>query len=175
MYSAHQDSFFMELALQEALAAANKGEIPVGAVVVKDGVVIGVGRNSPIADHDPTAHAEIMALRAAAKTLGNYRLEGCELFVTLEPCAMCAGAMLHARLKRVIYGAADAKTGAAGSVMNLFNNPTLNHQTKLESDVLADDSSAMLQRFFKVKREHNKQSAKLKLTKRCFAHARFRF
>jgi tRNA(adenine34) deaminase len=162
MYSAHQDSFFMELALQEALAAANKGEIPVGAVVVKDGVVIGVGRNSPIADHDPTAHAEIMALRAAAKTLGNYRLEGCELFVTLEPCAMCAGAMLHARLKRVIYGAADAKTGAAGSVMNLFNNPTLNHQTKLESDVLADDSSAMLQRFFKVKREHNKQSAKLK-------------
>ena len=118
----HEDDSFMALALQEAQAAAAQGEVPVGAVVVKDGVVIAVGRNSPIADHDPTAHAEIMALRAAAKAMGNYRLEGCELFVTLEPCAMCAGAMLHARLKRVVFGAADAKTGAAGSVTNLFNN-----------------------------------------------------
>jgi tRNA(adenine34) deaminase len=161
MYSAHQDTYFMEIALKEAQTAANKGEVPVGAVVVKDGVVIGVGRNSPIADHDPTAHAEIVAIRAAAKTLGNYRLEGCELFVTLEPCVMCAGAMLHARLKRVVYGAADAKTGAAGSVINLFNNIVLNHQTRVESDVLADDSSAMLQRFFKGKREQSKQAAKL--------------
>ena len=157
-----EDTTFMALALQEAQAAAAKGEVPVGAVVVKDGVVIAVGRNSPIADHDPTAHAEIVALRAAAKALGNYRLEGCELFVTLEPCAMCAGAMLHARLKRVVFGAADAKTGAAGSVTNLFNNIALNHQTAVEGGVLADEASVMLQGFFQDKREIIKQEAKLK-------------
>ncbi len=159
---AHEDDTFMTLALKEAQAAAATGEVPVGAVVVKDGVVIAVGRNSPIADHDPTAHAEIVALRAAAKALGNYRLEGCELFVTLEPCAMCAGAMLHARLKRVVFGAADAKTGAAGSATNLFNNMALNHQTEVEGGVLADQASGMLQRFFQDKREVNKQEAKLK-------------
>ncbi len=158
----HEDDTFMALALQEAQAAAAKGEVPVGAVVVKDGVVIAVGRNSPIADHDPTAHAEIIALRAASKALGNYRLEGCELFVTLEPCAMCAGAMLHARLKRVVFGAADAKTGAAGSVTNLFNNIALNHQTEVEGGVLADEASGMLQTFFQDKREVIKQEAKLK-------------
>lgn len=152
----------MALALQEAQAAAAKGEVPVGAVVVKDGVVIAVGRNSPIADHDPTAHAEIVALRVAAKALGNYRLEGCELFVTLEPCAMCAGAMLHARLKRVVFGATDTKTGAAGSVTNLFNNIALNHQTEVEGGVLADEASGMLQTFFQDKREVIKQEAKLK-------------
>jgi len=157
-----EDETFMALALQEAQAAAAKGEVPVGAVVVKDGVVIAVGRNSPIADHDPTAHAEIVALRAAAKALGNYRLEGCELFVTLEPCAMCAGAMLHARLKRVVFGAADTKTGAAGSVTNLFNNIALNHQTEVEGGVLADEASVMLQGFFQDKREIIKQEAKLK-------------
>jgi tRNA(adenine34) deaminase len=157
-----EDDTFMTLALQEAQAAAAKGEVPVGAVVVKDGVVIAVGRNSPIADHDPTAHAEIVALRAAAKALGNYRLEGCELFVTLEPCAMCAGAMLHSRLKRVVFGASDPKTGAAGSVTNLFNNITLNHQTEIQGGVLADESSVMLQRFFQDKRESIKQAAKLK-------------
>ena len=157
-----RDAEFMELALQEAQVAASKGEVPVGAVVVKDGVVIAVGRNSPIADHDPTAHAEIIALRAAAKALGNYRLEGCELFVTLEPCAMCAGAMLHARLKRVVFGAADAKTGAAGSVTNLFSNIALNHQTEVEGGVLADEASSMLQTFFQDKREVIKQEAKLK-------------
>jgi tRNA(adenine34) deaminase len=157
-----EDDTFMTLALQEAQSAAAKGEVPVGAVVVKDGVVIAVGRNSPIADHDPTAHAEIVALRAAAKALGNYRLEGCELFVTLEPCAMCAGAMLHSRLKRVVFGASDPKTGAAGSVTNLFNNITLNHQTEIQGGVLADESSVMLQRFFQDKRESIKQAAKLK-------------
>ena len=157
-----EDTTFMALALQEAQAAAAKGEVPVGAVVVKDGVVIAVGRNSPIADHDPTAHAEIIALRAAAKALGNYRLEGCELFVTLEPCAMCAGAMLHARLKRVVFGAADAKTGAAGSVTNLFSNIALNHQTEVEGGVMADEASGMLQTFFQDKREVIKQEAKLK-------------
>ena len=157
-----EDDTFMALALQEAQAAAAKGEVPVGAVVVKDGVVIAVGRNSPIADHDPTAHAEIIALRAAAKAVGNYRLEGCELFVTLEPCAMCAGAMLHARLKRVVFGAADAKTGAAGSVTNLFSNIALNHQTEVEGGVLADEASSMLQTFFQDKREVIKQEAKLK-------------
>ena len=157
-----EDDSFMALALQEAQAAAAKGEVPVGAVVVKDGVVIAVGRNSPIADHDPTAHAEIVALRAAAKALGNYRLEGCELFVTLEPCAMCAGAMLHSRLKRVVFGAADTKTGAAGSVTNLFNNVSLNHQTEVEGGVLADEASVMLQGFFQDKREISKQEAGLK-------------
>ncbi len=157
-----EDDTFMALALQQAQAAAAKGEVPVGAVVVKDGVVIAVGRNSPIADHDPTAHAEIIALRAAAKAVGNYRLEGCELFVTLEPCAMCAGAMLHARLKRVVFGAADAKTGAAGSVTNLFSNIALNHQTEVEGGVLADEASSMLQTFFQDKREVIKQEAKLK-------------
>ena len=157
-----EDETFMALALQEAQAAAAMGEVPVGAVVVKDGVVIAVGRNSPIADHDPTAHAEIVALRAAAKALGNYRLEGCELFVTLEPCAMCAGAMLHARLKRVVFGATDTKTGAAGSVTNLFNNIALNHQTEVEGGVLADEASVMLQGFFQDKREIIKQEAKLK-------------
>jgi tRNA(adenine34) deaminase len=157
-----EDETFMALALQEAQAAAAKGEVPVGAVVVKDGAVIAVGRNSPIADHDPTAHAEIVALRAAAKALGNYRLEGCELFVTLEPCAMCAGAMLHARLKRVVFGATDTKTGAAGSVTNLFNNIALNHQTEVEGGVLADEASGMLQTFFQDKREVIKQEAKLK-------------
>ena len=158
----HEDDTFMALALQEAQAAAAKGEVPVGAVVVKDGVVIAVGRNSPIADHDPTAHAEIIALRAASKALGNYRLEGCELFVTLEPCAMCAGAMLHARLKRVVFGASDPKTGAAGSVTNLFTNLSLNHQTEVEGGVLADEASGMLQAFFQDKREVIKQEAKLK-------------
>jgi tRNA(adenine34) deaminase len=157
-----EDDTFMALALKEAQAAAFNGEVPVGAVVVKDGVVIAVGRNSPIADHDPTAHAEIVALRAAAKALGNYRLDGCELFVTLEPCAMCAGAMLHARLKRVVFGAADGKTGAGGSVTNLFTNMALNHQTEVEGGVLADEASVMLQDFFQDKREINKQEARLK-------------
>ena len=145
----------MRLALAEALAAATAGEVPVGAVVVKDGVVIGSGRNAPIGAHDPTAHAEIVALRAAARHLGNYRLDGCTLYVTLEPCAMCGGAMLHARLARVVYGVPDPKTGAAGSVLNLFDEPRLNHQTRvvpLADADLAAACGALLTTFFKEKR-----------------------
>src|SRR5665647_1345775 len=122
----------MGLALEQARLAGAAGEVPVGAVVVRKGQVIGVGRNMPVGTSDPTAHAEIVALREAARALGNYRLDGCELFVTLEPCAMCAGAMLHARLKRVVFGSFDPKTGAAGSIVNLFDNPALNHQTQVQ-------------------------------------------
>jgi tRNA(adenine34) deaminase len=148
-----QDIHFMQLALVQAREAGANGEVPVGAVVVKDGVVLATGRNAPIAAQDPTAHAEIVALRAAALALGNYRLDGCELFVTLEPCAMCAGAMLHSRLKRVVFGASDPKTGAAGSVLNLFEQQRLNHQTELVGGVLAPDSSALLQDFFQLRRD----------------------
>lgn len=148
-----RDTGFMELALSQARLAAEAGEVPVGAVVVKDGQVIATGRNTPITTHDPTAHAEIVALRAAAQVLGNYRLDGCELFVTLEPCAMCSGAMLHARLARVVFGAPDPKTGAAGSVVNLFADSQLNHQTCIEGGVLGDTCAAELQAFFQNKRE----------------------
>ena len=146
------DLDFMQLALRQAQHAWTLGEVPVGAVVVKDGAVIALGYNQPIGRHDPTAHAEIVALRAAADKLGNYRLPGCELFVTLEPCAMCAGAMLHARLARVIYGAFDPKTGACGSVLNLFEQGALNHHTALVSGVMADEASAMLRGFFAERR-----------------------
>eukprot|EP01036_Dinobryon_divergens_P004771 gene4771-6330_t len=118
--TAASDEHFMQLALAQAALAAQAGEVPVGAVVVQGGLVIATGRNAPIEGHDPTAHAEIAALRAAAKVLGNYRLPDCTLYVTLEPCAMCSGAMLHARLKRVVFGATDPRTGAAGSVINVF-------------------------------------------------------
>ena len=146
------DNAAMRLALAEARAAAAAGEVPVGAVVVKDGRVIATGRNAPVGSHDPTAHAEIVALRAAAERLGNYRLDGCTLYVTLEPCAMCAGAMLHARVGRVVYGAADPKTGAAGSVLNLFTESRLNHQTQVQGGVLADEAVALLRDFFKPRR-----------------------
>ena len=152
------DNDFMQLALAQASLAAQAGEVPVGAVVVCNGEVIATGRNAPIAGHDPTAHAEIAALRAAAKALGNYRLPDCTLYVTLEPCAMCSGAMLHARLKRVVFGAADAKTGAAGSVINLFDQPKLNHQTALQGGVLADESAAQLKAFF-IQRRLEKREA----------------
>ncbi len=142
------DSVFMALALAQARRAMCAGEVPVGAVMVRQGQVIAVGRNAPIAQHDPSAHAEMIVLRAAAKARGNYRLEDCELFVTLEPCVMCAGAMLHARLKRVVFGASDPKTGAAGSVLDLFANQQLNHQTQVQSGVLADECAALLQDFF---------------------------
>ncbi len=145
----------MRLALAEARAAAEAGEVPVGAVVVKDGRVIASGRNAPIEGQDPTAHAEIAALRAAARALGNYRLDGCTLYVTLEPCAMCSGAMLHARLARVVFGAADPKTGAAGSVLDLFAQPRLNHQTEVQGGVLARECGEPLQAFFKSRRTTN--------------------
>ena len=155
------DLELMQLALAQARQAAAEGEIPVGAVVVRHGQVIATGRNAPIGAHDPTAHAEIAALRAAAQVLGNYRLDDCELFVTLEPCAMCTGAMLHARLKRVVFAAPDPKTGAAGSVINLFAQPQLNHKTTVEGGVLAEDSSALLQAFFRQRRVHKRETARL--------------
>ncbi len=151
------DADLMMVALQQAREASAQGEIPVGAVVVKEGRIIAAGRNSPVAAHDPTAHAEINALRQAAQVLGNYRLDGCELFVTLEPCAMCAGAMLHARLKRVVFGAPDPKTGAAGSVINLFDNPLLNHQTQVQGGILADDCAVVLRDFFQGRRDQKRQ------------------
>jgi tRNA(adenine34) deaminase len=146
----------MSLALAQAATAADRGEVPVGAVVVKDGQVIGWGANTPIQAHDPSAHAEMVALRRAAAHLGNYRLDGCEIFVTLEPCAMCSGAILHARLARLVYGASEPKTGAAGSVVNLFANPQLNHQTQVSRGVLENVCAEMLQQFFQHKRDEKK-------------------
>ncbi|MGD9550141.1 MAG: tRNA adenosine(34) deaminase TadA [Burkholderiaceae bacterium] len=154
-----QDAHWMRLALAQAHAAAQAGEVPVGAVVVKDGELIATGRNAPIAAHDPSAHAEIVALRAAAQRLGNYRLDGCTLYVTLEPCAMCSGAMLHARLARVVFGAADPKTGAAGSVLNLFAQPALNHQTQLQGGMLAHECAALLRGFFAQRRSQQRAQA----------------
>ena len=147
----------MREALAEARLAADAGEVPVGAVVVRDGQVIGRGRNGPIGAHDPTAHAEIVALRQAAAALGNYRLDGCTLYVTLEPCAMCTGALLHGRVDRVVFGAADPKTGAAGSVVDLFAQPALNHHTLVQGGVLAEEGGALLRRFFQARRGHNAQ------------------
>ena len=142
----------MLAALEQARAAQVAGEVPVGAVVVKDGVVIGTGFNAPITRHDPTARAEIQTLRDAANRLGNYRLPGCELYVTLEPCAMCVGAMLHARIARLVYGASDPKTGACGSVVNLFAEAGLNHHATLTPGVMADECGALLREFFAAKR-----------------------
>ena len=146
------DDEFMAVALEQASIAASLGEVPVGAVVVWQGRVIATGRNASVQSHDPTAHAEIVALRSAAKVLGNYRLDECELFVTLEPCAMCSGAVLGARLKRVVFGASEPKTGAAGSVINLFTQLELNHQTELLGGVLAGTSRALMQEFFRQRR-----------------------
>ena len=142
----------MREALALAAEAAAAGEVPVGAVVVSAGRVVGRGANRPITSHDPTAHAEVVALRDAATRLGNYRLPGCELYVTLEPCAMCVGAMIHARIARVVYGARDPKTGACGSVVDLPAVATLNHHAAFEGGVLADDCGAALKRFFAERR-----------------------
>ena len=146
------DGVFMRQAIDQAHNAWALGEVPVGAVVVRDGEVIATGFNQPIGTHDPTAHAEIMALRAAASILGNYRLPGCSLFVTLEPCAMCAGAMLHARLARVVYGATDPKTGVCGSVIDLFGQARLNHHTEVTGGVMGNDCSEILKAFFVERR-----------------------
>jgi tRNA(adenine34) deaminase len=143
---------FMTRALQLADEAARHGEVPVGAVVVKDGIIIGEGHNQPVGRCDPSAHAEMQALRQAGQHLGNYRLSGCDLYVTLEPCPMCSGAMLHARIDRVIYAAADAKTGAAGSVIDLFAERRLNPHTACFSGVLAAEAAARLSDFFRQKR-----------------------
>jgi tRNA(adenine34) deaminase len=149
------DSFdytFMQAALEQAQNAHLIGEVPVGAVVVRDGAVIATGFNQPIGSHDPTSHAEINALRQAAQGSANYRLPDCDLYVTLEPCAMCVGAMLHARLRRVVFGAFDRKTGAGGSVLNLFREAALNHHTEAIGGVMAADSVAMLRGFFEERR-----------------------
>ncbi|MGE5105730.1 MAG: tRNA adenosine(34) deaminase TadA [Betaproteobacteria bacterium] len=150
------DEQWMAQALALAEAAAARGEVPVGAVVVCDDAVVGRGGNAPIADNDPTAHAEIFALREAARVLGNYRLPGCALYVTLEPCAMCAGAILHARLSRLVFGARDPKTGACGSVIDLFAQPTLNHHTSVTPGVAAESCGALLTRFFAARRQKSR-------------------
>jgi len=148
----------MRHALKLASQAQDAGEVPVGAVVVQDGVIIGRGFNAPISRHDPSAHAEMMALRDAAQNIGNYRLVGCELFVTLEPCLMCAGAIMHARIARAVYGASDPKTGACGSVLNAFAEQRLNHHTEVVVGVLADECGLMLSNFFALRRAQQKAS-----------------
>ena len=149
------DQDYMQLALDLATQATLAGEVPVGAIVVKNGVVIGRGSNAPIVLHDPSAHAEIQAIRAAAAFLGNYRLPGCSLYVTLEPCAMCCGAIQHARIARLVYGASDPKTGACGSVINLMAEPRLNHHTEMRGGVLASQCSGLLSQFFAERRKTN--------------------
>ena len=146
------DLDFMNAALTEAQLAAEAGEVPIGAVVVRDVKIVARGQNRVLRDVDPTAHAEIVALRAAAKAVGNYRLPGCALFVTLEPCAMCAGAMIHARLDRLVFAAADPKAGAAGSVLAVINHPQLNHRMQIEQGILAEESAELLRSFFRERR-----------------------
>jgi tRNA(adenine34) deaminase len=146
------DLEYMEAALAEARKAAEAGEVPIGAVAVHDDAIIGRGQNRVLRDSDPTAHAEIVALREAAAALGNYRLNGCALYVTLEPCAMCAGAMIHARIDRLVYAADDPKAGAAGSVLSVLNHPRLNHQVQIEQGILAAESSDLLRGFFRERR-----------------------
>jgi tRNA(adenine34) deaminase len=151
--AARSDEHFMAEALALARAAEARGEVPIGAVVVRNGEIVGRGGNAPIAAADPTAHAEIAALRDAGRSLGNYRLPGCDLYVTIEPCAMCAGAILHARIGRVVFGARDPKTGACGSVVDLFAEPRLNHHATVTGGVLAAESGALLSAFFGARRE----------------------
>jgi len=146
------DRQFMQQALEQAQLAALAGEVPVGAVLVRDGLVISRAFNKPISDHDPSAHAEILALRQAAMADENYRLPGATLYVTLEPCTMCAGAILHARLDRIVYGATDPKTGAAGSVLDVFSSKQINHQTSVEGGVMGEECGQLLRDFFKGRR-----------------------
>jgi tRNA(adenine34) deaminase len=146
------DEIWMEEALREALRAEAAGEVPIGAIVVHHGTIVGRGSNRNLLDHDPTAHAEIVAMREAGRALRNHRLLDCELYVTIEPCAMCAGAMVHARLKRLIYGAQDVKAGAVTSVMQVLNHPQLNHQVEVTSGVLAGRAMDVLQSFFRGRR-----------------------
>jgi tRNA(adenine34) deaminase len=149
---AELDHQFMQQALDQAKLAAIAGEVPVGAVLVRDGQIISSGFNQPISNSDPSAHAEMMALRAAAQDDANYRLPGTTLYVTLEPCIMCAGAMLHARVERVVFGAADPKTGAAGSVLNVFSEKQINHQTQVEGGIMSEECGQILRNFFKERR-----------------------
>ncbi len=149
---AELDRQFMQQALDQAKLAAVAGEVPVGAVLVRDGQVISTGFNQPISNSDPSAHAEMMTLRAAALEESNYRLPGTTLYVTLEPCTMCAGAMLHARVDRVVFGATDPKTGAAGSVLNVFSEKQINHQTQVEGGIMSEECGQILRNFFKERR-----------------------
>jgi tRNA(adenine34) deaminase len=142
----------IEAALEEAHKAAEAGEVPIGAVIVHDGVIVARAQNRVLRDNDPTAHAEIVALRAAAAALGNYRLLGCTLYATLEPCAMCAGAMIHARIDRLVFSAVDPKAGAAGSVLEVLNHPRLNHQMQVEQGIAAEESAELLRAFFRDRR-----------------------
>lgn len=153
------DAAFMREALAQARAAWAAGEVPVGAVVVKGGEIVGRGYNSPISLHDPSAHAEIQALRDAARNLGNYRLVGCSLYVTIEPCVMCAGAIMHARIARVVYGAAEAKTGACGSVVDLFAEERLNYHADVVPGVLAEECGGLVSAFFAERRRQQKAGA----------------
>lgn len=154
------DDDFMRVALALAKQAELSGEVPVGAIVVKNGTIIGRGSNAPISRHDPSAHAELLALREAAQHLGNYRLIGCELFVTLEPCVMCVGAMFHARIARVVFGASDFKTGACGSVLNLLAELRLNHHAEMTAGVLAEECGQMLSDFFAARRAQQQKKSK---------------
>ena len=147
-----KDIDFMQAALAEARLAGESGEVPIGAVVTRDGAIVARGQNRVLRDIDPTAHAEIVALRAAAQAIGNYRLNDCTLFVTLEPCAMCAGAMIHARVDRLVFAAADPKAGAAGSVLSVINHPQLNHKMIVEQGILAEESAELLRSFLRERR-----------------------
>jgi tRNA(adenine34) deaminase len=149
---AELDHQFMQQALDQAKLAAMAGEVPVGAVLVRDGKIISRGFNQPIGNSDPSAHAEMIALRSAAQLESNYRLPGTTLYVTLEPCIMCAGAMLHARVERLVFGATDPKTGAAGSVLNVFSEKQINHQTQVEGGIMDDECGQVLRDFFKGRR-----------------------
>ena len=147
------DANFMRRALREAQKADSEGEVPVGAVVVQDGKIIARAHNRPLGLSDPSAHAEVLALRRAAKKLGNYRLKGCDLYVTIEPCAMCAGAIIQARLRRLVYGTPDPKAGACGSALAVLNHPKVNHRVEVVSGVLAQECAAILREFFRCRRK----------------------
>jgi tRNA(adenine34) deaminase len=149
---AELDRQYMQQAIEQAMLAAAAGEVPVGAVLVRNGKVISKGFNQPISNSDPSAHAEMLVLRGAAQSEANYRLPGTTLYVTLEPCTMCAGAMLHARIDRVVFGASDPKTGAAGSVLNVFSEKQINHQTQVEGGIMSEECGQILRQFFKERR-----------------------
>ncbi len=149
------DLDYLRLAIEQAEAAERDGEVPVGALIVQGGEIIARGNNRVVRDSDPTAHAEVVALRAAGIALGNYRLEGCTLYSTLEPCAMCAGAIIHARIARLVYAASDPKAGACGSVLSVMNHPQLNHRVEVVSGLLAEECGAMLTNFFRARRQPN--------------------
>jgi tRNA(adenine34) deaminase len=153
------DERMMRVALSEAKRGAREGEVPVGAVLVRDGEILARAHNRPIGLHDPSAHAEILALRRAAKKLRNYRLEGCDLYVTIEPCAMCVGAIVHARLRRTVFGALDAKAGACGSALRVLNHRKLNHQVQVSKGMLAADCAQVMLEFFRDRRKKSSASS----------------